>query len=63
MDNEVRELLTPTKTTVGIRFECPKKVHKGAMAIHRDNPRTWNFDDTLIEIMAEGIKAIRARKE
>ncbi len=63
MSNEVKQLLEVgkpdglAKATVGIRTELPKRIHKLTMRVHANNPRTWNFHDTLAEIIELGAKA------
>jgi hypothetical protein len=61
MGNEVKELLEPTKSTVMVRFELAKKVHKDCMSVHANNPNTMTFADSMADIVKEGVRAIKAK--
>lgn len=63
MDTEVKEVIDNVKPNVQVRFALPTPVHRGAMGIHAQNPRSWTFEDTMTDIVREGVKAIRQRNK
>lgn len=42
--------------TVAIKSRLPKRVHKLAMRVHINNPRTWNFQETIADLIEAGAK-------
>ena len=50
---------TVKKDTVMVRFPLQKNVHDDVWGIFMNKPREVTFEETLQEIMAEGVKAIK----
>lgn len=46
---------TLTKSTVSVRLELPKSVHRRAMKKHANNPRHMTFADSLIEMIKNNL--------
>lgn len=44
------------KTTVSVRIELPKSVHRKAMKVHATNPRKMTFADSLVNIIKKSLE-------
>lgn len=62
MGTEVKEILEPSKSTVMVRFNLRSEVHAECMSIHKDNPNSMNFTDSMAEIVEEGAKVVKAKR-
>lgn len=54
-ENKHTEAEIPQKTTVSVRLELPKSVHRKAMKVHAANPRKMTFADSLVTIIKNSL--------